>query len=194
MTLHIAIRLPQVCSSQRVCLKGEPGPARVVGRPCGSLVFCLCDHICSWEEHKARQGLSSWCLLRSWAYKALRVPVSWSTHPPCCWAFVRERCVWFARGKPVMGRPRGSLVFCLCEHICSREGRKARQGLSNWCLLRSWAYKALRVPVSWSTHSPCCWAFVHERCVWFARGKPVMGRPRGSLVFCLYQSPGKVQK
>ena len=33
MALHIAIRLPQVCSSQRVYLKGEPGPARVVGRP-----------------------------------------------------------------------------------------------------------------------------------------------------------------
>jgi len=36
MALHIAIRLPQVCSSLWVSLKGEPGPARVVGRPCGS--------------------------------------------------------------------------------------------------------------------------------------------------------------
>jgi len=34
--LHVAIRLPQVCSSLWVSLKGEPGPARVVGRPCGS--------------------------------------------------------------------------------------------------------------------------------------------------------------
>ena len=38
-TPHVAIRLPQVCSSQRVYLKGEPGPARVVGRPLGSLFF-----------------------------------------------------------------------------------------------------------------------------------------------------------
>ena len=37
--LHVAIRLPQVCSIQRVYLKGEPGPARVVGRPLGSLFF-----------------------------------------------------------------------------------------------------------------------------------------------------------
>ena len=62
--------------------KWEPGPARVVGRPRGSLLFCLCDHICSWEGHKARQDLSNWCLFRSWAYKARRGPVSWSTHPP----------------------------------------------------------------------------------------------------------------
>ena len=34
--LHVAIRLPQVCSSLWVSLKGEPGPARVVGRPYGS--------------------------------------------------------------------------------------------------------------------------------------------------------------
>ena len=39
MAPHVAIRLPQVYSSQRVSLKGEPGPARVVGRPRGSLVF-----------------------------------------------------------------------------------------------------------------------------------------------------------
>ena len=30
--------------------------------------------------------------------------------PPCCWALVHERCVWFARGKPVMGRPRGNPI------------------------------------------------------------------------------------
>ena len=36
MTPHVAIRLHQVCSSQRVYLKREPGPARVVGRPRGS--------------------------------------------------------------------------------------------------------------------------------------------------------------
>ena len=29
----------QVRSGQRVYLKGEPGPAGVVGRPCGSLFF-----------------------------------------------------------------------------------------------------------------------------------------------------------
>jgi len=25
-------------------------------------------------------------------------------------------------------------------------------------------------------------SLVHERCVWFARGKPVMGRPRGNPI------------
>ena len=48
MTPHVAIRLHQVCSSQRVYLKGEPGPARVVGRPRGSLLFCLCGQ----ERHR----------------------------------------------------------------------------------------------------------------------------------------------
>ena len=48
-TPHVAIRLHQVCSSQRVYLKGEPGPARVVGRPWGSL-FCLCEHYQFWNK------------------------------------------------------------------------------------------------------------------------------------------------
>jgi len=56
-TPHVAIRLPQVCSSQRVYLKGEPGPARVVGRPCGSLVFA---YISPQEKFKmVKKGLKN---------------------------------------------------------------------------------------------------------------------------------------
>ena len=43
---------------------------------------------CAWEGHKARQGLSNWCLLRSWAYKARRAPTSYSNHPPCCYPYI----------------------------------------------------------------------------------------------------------
>ena len=39
MALHITMWLPQVCSSLWVSLKGEPGPARVVGRPWALLFF-----------------------------------------------------------------------------------------------------------------------------------------------------------
>jgi len=52
-----------------------------------ALFFCLCEQAlstlkCAWRGHKARQGLSNWCLFRSWAYKARRGPTSWSNHPP----------------------------------------------------------------------------------------------------------------
>ena len=88
----------------------------MVGRPRGSPVFCLCEHICSWEGHKARQGLSNWCLLRSWAYKARRGQTSWYDHPP-------------AAGLTLVGlkrRKRNELPrngpCCLCESSIQTRG------------------------------------------------------------------------
>jgi len=57
----------------------------------GLSLFCLCEQALSilkyaWRGHKARQGLSNWCLFRSWAYKARRGPISWCIRPPCCYA------------------------------------------------------------------------------------------------------------
>ena len=53
----------------------------------GLSLFCLCEQALSilkyaWRGHKARQGLSNWCLFRSWAYKARRGPISWCIRPP----------------------------------------------------------------------------------------------------------------
>ena len=44
------------------------------------------------------------------------------------------------------------------------------------------SYKSAKHAWRSCTSAAYGWAFVHERCVWFARGKPVMGRPRGNPV------------
>ena len=62
-------------------------------------LFCLCEQALSilkyaWKGHKARQGLSNWCLFRSWAYKARRGPISWYAHPPCCSCIILSLCTF----------------------------------------------------------------------------------------------------
>jgi len=48
-------------------------------------------------------------------------------------------------------------------------------------LTRGVRARTLRMAGRSCTNAACGWAFVHERCVWFARGKPVMDRPSAML-------------
>ena len=66
------------CSLRWICLYGEPGPARVVGRPMGlSLFIYICLHIWACAEKKSERGVGSLA-------GAGAAPISFYARPPCC--------------------------------------------------------------------------------------------------------------
>ena len=117
-----------------------------------ALFFCLCEHTCSWEGHKVRRGLSGWCLLRSWAYKARRAPIRYSVHPLLLG--VRARTLRVVCSGQAGDGPSQCYAASMSEELTLTRGVRART-LRMVC-----SEQAGDGP----SHSRM--AFVHERCVW----------------------------